>query len=366
MKALTACPKKFYTRILMDPRVKTLVDQPKVAQRSPEWYDLRSNMITASSASNLLVRDNKTCDLYIDTFKLNDIFDKDSKCCNPYSSRNQYILEKCRGSKFKGSVATLWGQQYEDVVCDIYRNKFDTDVIDFGIIQHPEHKWLGASPDGITPGGVMLEIKCPFRRKITGVVPLYYWIQVMLQLEVCGLDDCDFAEYEFMEFSSEEEFLDDETLDKTIHHKGIMIKIETTSDAEGVIVDPAENKYIYPPRELLDKGDDLINWAKSTVLETIENFSDEIRDTKIVSPVYWKVVDFSIVRLKRSVEWFEKVRPDFEKAWNEILFYRKGNNYRHLISKEDDISELSGKILHLDISSNACILSDSESDFDGN
>ena len=63
----------------MDPRVKSLIDQPKVQQRSQEWFDLRANMITASSAANLLVRDSKTCDLYIDTFSLNDIFDKDNK-----------------------------------------------------------------------------------------------------------------------------------------------------------------------------------------------------------------------------------------------------------------------------------------------
>ncbi len=344
----------------MDPRVEHLINLPKVEQRSKEWFDLRSNMITASSAANLLNRNSKTCDPYIKTFKLEDIFDKDGKCCNPYSSRNQYILEKCRGSKFKGSVATLWGQQYEDVVCDLYRNKYNTDVLDFGIIQHPEHKWLGASPDGITPGGVMLEIKCPFRRKITGVTPLYYWIQVMLQLEVCGLDDCDFAEYEFMEFSSEEEFLDDETLDKTVHHKGLMIKIETLTEETP---DPFENGYVYPPRNLLDKTDDLLDWVKVKMRETMESFSRDEQVTKVVSPIYWKVVDYSIVRLKRDKEWFENVRPDFEKAWNEILFYRKGNNYRHLVTKDTEdnsIDELSGKVLHLDISSNACLLSESE------
>ena len=53
---------------------------------------------------------------------------------------------------------------------------------------------MGASPDGITKDGVMLEIKCPYRRTITGVPPIYYVDQVQGQLEVCELDRCDFLE----------------------------------------------------------------------------------------------------------------------------------------------------------------------------
>ena len=38
----------------------------------------------------------------------------------------------------------------------------------------------------------MVEIKCPPRRKFTKTVPSHYWMQVQGQLEVCGLDECDF------------------------------------------------------------------------------------------------------------------------------------------------------------------------------
>ena len=46
----------------------------------------------------------------------------------------------------------------------------------------------------------MLEIKCPTSRDITGFVPEYYHAQVQGQLEVCGLEYCDFLECELREY----------------------------------------------------------------------------------------------------------------------------------------------------------------------
>jgi len=344
----------------MDPRVAKLVMKRKVEQRSPEWYELRSNLITASSASNLLIRDD-TCIPYIQEFNLQDIFSKDGKCCNPYGSKTQFILDKVTSPKFKGSVATYHGQKYEDVVADIYRNRFNTEIIDFGIIQHDTHKWLGASPDGITPDGIMIEIKCPFRRKITGIPPLYYWIQVQLQMEVCDLDETDFIEYDFAEFQTEEEFRDDNTLDTNVYHKGCVISIERL-DKDGNIV-LGEAQHIYPPKELLDKTEDIIQWA-TLKKEHLENVlkDQEYRNQVKINSAYWKVIDYSVTRVARNKEWFQSVLPVFEKAWNEILYYKKGDNYKHLIQRTaaTTTEELDGSVLHLHLT-NQCILSDTES-----
>ena len=181
----------------MDQKVLKLIRKKQYAQRSEEWYKVRKNLITASSAASCLIRDIKTCESYVKEYRLEEIFDYNNKCCNPYSTKKQYFLDKSGyGSQFKGNIATFWGQKYESVVTDLYSNKFNKDVLEFGLIIHdnPEYSWLGASPDGITPDGVMIEIKCPFRRKITGIPPMYYWIQVQLQLEVCDLEYCDFVE----------------------------------------------------------------------------------------------------------------------------------------------------------------------------
>lgn len=338
----------------MDPRVAKLVMKKKIEQRSREWYYIRGNLITASSASNLLIKDD-TCDPYIQEYNLQDIFLKDKKCCNPYSSKTQFILDKVTSPKFKGSVATYHGQKYEDVVSDIYRNKFNTEIIDFGIIQHETYSWLGASPDGITPDGIMIEIKCPYRRKITGIPPLYYWIQVQLQLEVCDLDACDFIEYEFAEFGTQEEFLDDKTLDANIFHKGAIISIHKLDDGENIIV--GESKYIYPPKNILDNSEKIVEWVRVNTLKlSEENISNNFK----IEANFWKVIDFSNVRILRNKKWFNSVRPVFEKAWNEITYYKKGDNYKHLLSSIQEISDLDGKVLHLNLQ-NHCILSDNDS-----
>ena len=82
----------------------------------------------------------------------------------------------------------------------LYMKEKNTHVLEFGFIQHSRLKWLGASPDGITNDGIMLEIKCPISRIITGIPPDNYWIQVQGQLEVCDLEECDFLECKIIEY----------------------------------------------------------------------------------------------------------------------------------------------------------------------
>jgi hypothetical protein len=50
---------------------------------------------------------------------------------------------------------------------------------------HPTVAHLGASPDGITPYGVMVEIKCPYSKTLKDI-PEEYWAQMQGQLEVTG------------------------------------------------------------------------------------------------------------------------------------------------------------------------------------
>eukprot|EP00798_Chlamydomonas_sp_ICE-L_P023480 gene23480-biopygen11151 len=78
-------------------------------------------------------------------------------------------------------------------------------VHEFGLLCHASKSFLGASPDGVTEDGVMLEIKCPWRRKIDGTVPMQYYLQIQGQLAVSGLLECDYFEVEFDILHSEEE-----------------------------------------------------------------------------------------------------------------------------------------------------------------
>jgi putative phage-type endonuclease len=316
----------------MHPQVEFLLKQEQPEQRTKEWYEARQTRITASAVSSLLTRNEEVCKQYVDAYGLEDIFDYDGKSCNKYSSKQQFILDKCR-SNFSSSQATVWGNKYESVALDIYsRNNDNVKLIEFGLISHATLPWLAASPDSITENGVMVEIKCPYRRKITGIPCLTYHQQVQIQLEVCDLEECDFAEYEFKEVDTINEFIQAENncSGEPVKDKGIFIQIED-------IPDNFDNRrYYYPDKSMINNVQALVKWADDKILDIIEenNYTVVSGDDQSITcvddkykrisikKIYWKVMIESVVRIKRSREWFEAMKPILKKEWDYVIHYR--------------------------------------------
>jgi putative phage-type endonuclease len=161
------------------PRLAELLAAPGIAQRTEPWYAARRGLVTASDISSALGS-------------------------AKYGTQKEFFKKKCGAESeqraFCGGAPPLkWGVMYEPVANAIYCARNRVEVHEFGLLAHRTVVHLGASPDGINELGVMLEIKCPFSRKIDGVVPREYYHQIQGQLEVCGLDDCDYMECEFEE-----------------------------------------------------------------------------------------------------------------------------------------------------------------------
>jgi putative phage-type endonuclease len=156
----------------MDPRVEKLLELPQYEQRTTEWFNQRKGVLTASDVPTALGE-------------------------NKYKSQWQLLLDKCgAGKPFTGNEATRWGNHYEDIAIEKYSAIKNKVVHSFGLIIHPDHPWLGGSPDGITSDGILLEVKCPLRRKIIhGEVPEHYLAQVLLNMEICNLDLAHFIEF---------------------------------------------------------------------------------------------------------------------------------------------------------------------------
>ncbi len=283
----------------MHQQVEKLLKSPQYKQKSEEWFKAREFIITASSAAVLLNKTEDICKEYVNQFCLQKSFEYNGKCCNPYANQDEYIKEKSGQikSEFKGNIATFWGNKYEQIACDIYSLLTNQNILEFGLLIHNTINWIGASPDGISENGTMLEIKCPFRRNITGIPPLYYWIQVQLQLEVCDLEYCDFFECEFREYLTFDEFIDDSIEELPILYKGIIIK-------------NGDNEYIYPDKNNINN-----------VLK-IQELSKEYISSDII---YWKLIKYSNTKIKRSREWFKNVKPILEEKWNTILHLKKNN-----------------------------------------
>ena len=154
-------------------KVEELLKIPQFEQRTPQWFEQRENAITASDIPTVLGE-------------------------NEYKSCFNLLIDKCNGNPkpFVGNAATQWGNHYEDTAIEKYSERYNKKVLSFGLLLHKEHRWLGGSPDGITTDGVLLEVKCPIKRKIVmGEVPHHYLSQVLLNLEICDLEVAHFIEY---------------------------------------------------------------------------------------------------------------------------------------------------------------------------
>jgi len=154
-------------------QVKKLTLIPQFEQRTPEWYQQRENAITASDMPTVLGE-------------------------NAYKTPYSLLIDKCNANPkpFIGNEATRWGNHYEDIAIEKYSQLRNKKVLSFGLLIHPDYPWLGGSPDGITTDGILLEVKCPLKRKIIpGEVPHHYLSQVLLNLEICNLELAHFIEF---------------------------------------------------------------------------------------------------------------------------------------------------------------------------
>lgn len=147
-------------------------------QRSKEWFDSRVGKITGSKISAIL-----------------DI--------SPFTKKKDVLREMVREyhgaeREFEGNHVTQWGVDHESVAINAYEIKTGHLVQEEGIIHH-ENGWLSYSPDGVV-GKKLIEVKCPYSKKIPDEVPDHYLAQVQCGMYVMGLDDCDFVYWTPAEF----------------------------------------------------------------------------------------------------------------------------------------------------------------------
>jgi putative phage-type endonuclease len=157
--------------------LKELVKEPIIKQRTKEWFDARENRLTAS-----------------------DLFDaiKDSKVSDAIAKKKAKITKN--NINFNAIKPLKWGTMFEPMVSRIYSEvNGNINIYEFGLICDSQNEHFGASPDGINELGIMIEIKCPYSRKIVdGYIPEKYLMQIQGQLAVCNLKECDYIECMFL------------------------------------------------------------------------------------------------------------------------------------------------------------------------
>lgn len=137
------------------------------SQRSPEWHAARKGRITASVAAACLGE-------------------------HPYMSWQKAWRLITGREVVEENADIVAGVEGEPVA----RNELEVEtgliVEETGFWVHPEHDWLGVSPDGLIPGG-LVEIKCP--RQLRDEPPGYHLIQMQLQMGVVGREQCLYVQW---------------------------------------------------------------------------------------------------------------------------------------------------------------------------
>lgn len=273
-------------------QLQIIKDIPMIIQRSDEWFNVRKNLITASDMAQALNKGKFGSQKDFLIKKINNLIE----------NNNTYVQSD--------NVALLWGVKYEEVANKIYMKRNKVEVFEFGLIKHPTISCFGASPDGISELGIMLEIKCPFKRKIDGSIPEQYWMQIQGQLEVCDLEECDYLECKLRQYNNEADFLSDSHTDyiltKDLNEKGIIIEYKKNG----------ERNYLYS--DLNKTISELVEWKEDIITEFDYTIEYEI--------VYWRLDEYFCKRVYRDKEFFNKNIENLKYLWDKILYYSKNKN----------------------------------------
>lgn len=162
-----------------------VLEKRRINASSSDWNLVRGKLLTATNLASLLR-------------------DENGKSMGFLSERELFLRKTNQIPRWSGNVATQWGVDHETEASKVYTAITGLQLVEeeIGLLVHdyenPQdagRKRYGATPDFLTLNGILVEIKCPFRRKITHTIPAYYMPQVQLQLEITGLDMLHFVQY---------------------------------------------------------------------------------------------------------------------------------------------------------------------------
>ena len=299
--------------------IKYLKNIPQPEQRTDEWYKFRNSTLTASNIWKVFASD---------------------------YSQTQLILEKCETlnrDKFKVTNTNSplhWGQKYEPVSILYYESIYSTKVDEFGCIPHSKYSFIAASPDGIVCDqssnlfGRMLEIKNVVSREITGIPKMEYWIQMQLQMEVCDLNECDFLETKFVEYTTEEEYRED----KETEYKGVILQF----------LNDDLPYYIYAPFGLTDiSSREYQEWESSKFREN-ENL-------EFITTLYWKLEKISCILVLRNKLWFNSIVNNIENFWKILIEEKESGKYLERKKNKRKYQQLDNKQMS-DFPNSGCLI----------
>lgn len=157
-----------------------------IEQGTPEWLAVRAGKITGSRFADAMARNKKGEPLKA----FDDLV-------------WQIVVERITGQPVEGPTgyALQWGSDVEPFAREAYELETGAIVEQVGFVAHPDHPFVGSSPDGLVGADGGIEIKCPknpavhLQRFIDGV-PSEYLPQIHGNIWVTGRQWWDFVSFD--------------------------------------------------------------------------------------------------------------------------------------------------------------------------
>jgi hypothetical protein len=277
--------------------------QPQFEQRTPQWYAMRTSMLTASDFVKVTGTDRGR-----DTFAL-------SKVATGSEGRREVTGRAC-----------LHGIVFEPVCRMFYESIRPAVVEEFGLIRHPIHEFLGASPDGIcteasdsTYIARAVEFKAPYTREIhPGEVPVPYLIQMQGQMEVLDLAMCDYLECVCKLHASAQV-----ARAHMEQHSSLAcgMIIEVYAERRPGNSPSGQSRMVYGP--LNNMSPEAVVPACQAFLRSQPRPEGDNSEMHVHRVQYWTLDRYNLVTVRRNREWFQTTLfPALLTTWERVLFFR--------------------------------------------
>ena len=273
--------------------LKVLLQLPLMKQRTTEWFEARKSRLTAS-------------DLY-DAVKGGNVSIRLAK------KKANIVVDNIN---YNAIPALKWGTMFEPMATRCYSQKMNNIAIhDFGLICDTSNEHFGASPDGINELGIMLEIKCPYSRKIeNGIIPDKYRMQIQGQLAVCKLKECDYIECIFKSIENEEDYL--ELNNETVKH-GVIAEFYNQKGEYVYFYSDANKTPNECVKYITNIHDSIINNDSSC-----DSYSLSTEKLKFSKYTYWKLDEMIIQRVIFNANEWKNLIPKINTFWESVEEYK--------------------------------------------
>lgn len=265
-------------------KLDALLLTKQIEQRTPEWYQQMSTIISASELGNLFGSARARAKFVL------------SKTVPREQFAQPLAVTSDRMSAFD------WGIRFEPVVKQIYEYKYGATIKELGRLCHPTDPRCTASPDGLIYDcptgeriGRLIEIKCPVTREIDGSVPKDYYAQMQMQLHVTQLHECDYVEAAFVSPYN------NLALKEGPYYYHGYIALVRYAEVKGT----QDFYYVYSP---INASSD---WMPLT-------------DEEIVEIIPWNLYQWNEQIIARNDEWWASLQPMIRTFWEDVELAKQG------------------------------------------